>query len=163
MEVIRQWAFGVCCAAVAAGLVQMLLPDSSLGKLGRTVTAAFFICSLAFPLFQAVPTHTAELEPFPVEESQEVSRNLELLLDQRLQEQVQEALRTLTQEKLEEMGIEGGDVRIDISTQQGAPLDQEDLAVEIALPEEYRFRHDELVQSLEYQLGIQVRLEYKDG
>ena len=102
MEVIRQWAFGVCCAAVAAGLVQMLLPDSSLGKLGRTVTAAFFICSLAFPLFQAVPTLTAELEPFPVEESQEVSRNLELLLDQRLQEQVQEALRTLTQEKLAE-------------------------------------------------------------
>ena len=162
MEIIRQWAFGVCCAAAAAGLVQLILPQSSLGKVEKVVVAAFFLCSLALPLLEAAPRLAMEWEPFPQEEQEEISRELELLLDQRLQEQVQESLASLAGEKLEAMGISGGDVRIDITTEPGVPLDQDGLAVEVILPEEYRFRHDELVKSLEYQLGLQVRLGYKE-
>ena len=162
MEILRGWAFGVCCAAVAAGLIQLLLPQSSLGRVERVVTAAFFLCSLALPLVEALPSLAVEWEPFPQEEAAEISRELELLLDQRLQDQVAQSLASLTGEKLEEMGISGGDVRIDITTEPGEPLDQDGLAVEVTLPEEYRFRHDELVKSLEYQLGLTVRLGYKE-
>lgn len=162
MEVIRGWAFGVCCSAAAAGLVQMLLPQTSLGKVGKVVVSVFFICSLALPLLEAVPSLSAQWEPFPQEESQEIARELEILLNEQLQSRVEESLVSLTGEKLEEMGISGGDVRIDITTQPGTPLDQDSLAVEVILPGEYRFRHDELVKSLEYQLGLTVRLGYKE-
>ena len=50
MEEIRQWAFGICAAAVACGLTQMILPKSSMQRVFGITSSVFFLVCLLSPV-----------------------------------------------------------------------------------------------------------------
>lgn len=161
MELLSQWAFGVCCAAVAGGITQLVLPNSPMQKIYRVVVGAFFVCCTLVPLMTVLPRLTVELDPFPQAQAQELTEELAQVQDQLLRDQVEEALTGQVEEKLEKMSINGAAVHIHFSTEPGTVLEAEHVTVEVILPEGYRPRHDELAKSLEYQLGLAVRLGYR--
>ena len=50
MDEIKSWAFSLCCASVGGALFSLLLPDSSVGKVGRFSVQLFLLCCLILPL-----------------------------------------------------------------------------------------------------------------
>ena len=54
MEGFRQWAVAVCAAAVVCSILQFLFPATSLGRQGRLVVSALFLCVIVSPLFGGV-------------------------------------------------------------------------------------------------------------
>ncbi|MBE6807155.1 MAG: hypothetical protein E7527_03985 [Ruminococcaceae bacterium] len=51
MEGLARWAIAVCTAAVVCSLLQMLFPDTSLGRQARFVLPCVFLCVLLSPIF----------------------------------------------------------------------------------------------------------------
>lgn len=50
MDTIRNWAFSICCAALAGGILNFLLPKNDLQKTFKTVFCVFFLCIILSPL-----------------------------------------------------------------------------------------------------------------
>ena len=50
MEEIKTWAFSICCASVAGGILNLLLPEGNVQKTYKTVFCIFFLCIIISPL-----------------------------------------------------------------------------------------------------------------
>ena len=50
MEAVRQWAFGLCAAAVACALAQLVLPGAGMQRVFRITCSVFFLCCLLSPV-----------------------------------------------------------------------------------------------------------------
>lgn len=50
MEMIKNWAFSLCVAAIVGSVMKMLLPDGGLQKTFKTVLCVFFLCVMLVPL-----------------------------------------------------------------------------------------------------------------
>ena len=67
MDGVREWATGLCAAAVAGAAMQMLVPKKGAGQLFRVLLTAFFLCVFTAPLlsWQGIPE--LELSSLPGE------------------------------------------------------------------------------------------------
>ncbi len=52
MESVKSWAFSVCCAAIAGGIMNILLPKSNLQKIYKTIFCVFFLCVILLPVMR---------------------------------------------------------------------------------------------------------------
>ncbi len=50
MDTIRNWAFSICCASLAGGILNFLLPKNDLQKTFKTVFCVFFLSIILSPL-----------------------------------------------------------------------------------------------------------------
>ncbi len=161
MEAIRQWAFSICCGAVAGGMAQMLAPNSPMQKVFRITLGAFFLCSLIYPFLTLAPQMLDDIEDFAGSEPEYISRDIAGQLDGVVLSEIEAALTAHTVKKLDEMGINNPSVTIYINTEAEGGVAPEDIVAEIELDKAYEPRHDQLIRDLEYQLGIDVKIGYR--
>ena len=76
MEGIKGWLWGVCFAAVACALLEMLYPSGNMQKAAKLVTSIFFLCALVVPVTQ-VRLDAAWLQNIAQQTSAEVYAPLE--------------------------------------------------------------------------------------
>ena len=50
MQDFRQWAFSICCAALAGGMLRIILPESSVKKTFCVIISTFMVLSIVSPL-----------------------------------------------------------------------------------------------------------------
>ena len=50
MEIFKNWAFSICCASIAGGILNLLLPKGGAQATYKTVFCVFFLCVLISPL-----------------------------------------------------------------------------------------------------------------
>ena len=50
MEILKNWAFSICCASIAGGILNMLLPKGGAQTTYKTVFCVFFLCVVISPL-----------------------------------------------------------------------------------------------------------------
>ena len=131
MEEIRQWAFGICAAAVACGLTQMILPKSSMQRVFGITSSVFFLVCLLSPV-ALVP----------------------LTLDITTQEEFQQEA-----DLLEDMGVEYRKIYINVHEDGEGGISISECEVE--LDESWFPRHQEIREALLDRLGVNVLIGYK--
>lgn len=55
MDGIREWGYSLCAAAIACGMIQVLIPNAGAGRVMRMTVSVFFLCCLFSPLVLRVP------------------------------------------------------------------------------------------------------------
>ena len=50
MEILKNWAFSICCASIAGGIINLILPKGGAHATYKTVFCVFFLCVLISPL-----------------------------------------------------------------------------------------------------------------
>ena len=50
MDTIRNWAFSICCASLAGGILNFFLPKNDLQKTFKTVFCVFLLCIVLTPI-----------------------------------------------------------------------------------------------------------------
>ena len=160
MDSIRQWAFGVCAAAIACGLAQLVLPKSSMQQVFNITSSVFFLGCLLSPIaFSAI-----DVELIPQEEIQrqveERAGRLSEAVEQQQEELATESVRLAAAETLDEMGIPYQKIYINVH------VDEEDgisiSECEVQLEDSYRPRHDEIYTALKDRLGVTVHIGYQE-
>lgn len=159
MDAIKQWAFSICAAMVAAGLAQMLLPKSGMEKIFRTTVSIFFLCCLLSPIVLRDPGLRLELQEYSQSEIDARARRLTKTIDSQTGEAMQWQLEKIISEKLSQMGINYHQITININN--NGQSGQEIQSVEIILDRVHEKDHQKIHAELARALGLTVRLGYK--
>lgn len=160
MDAIRHWAFGACAAAVACGLIQLILPKSGMQRIFNVTASVFFLSCLLSPVLISMPgpeDFTVEREELQAEverRSQRLSSAVEESQTRLAAGSVREAARRV----LEELAVEGGKIYVNVHDLEGGGISISEC--EVQLPREYEPRHDEIRQALLARLGVNVLLGY---
>ena len=136
LEAIRQWAASLCFAAAAAGLCQMLAPESGLGRMLKVCVSVFFLCSVLLPLGSLELSFSDWESQLPQQQAQEISRQMQ----QQSQQAGFEAVRGQLEQEVD-----------NFLRQQG-----------ITPVEKDRDREEWLRQNLQSS-GLSLQIEYREG
>lgn len=160
MDGIRQWAFGICAAAIACGLAQLILPKSSMQRIFNITCSVFFLGCLLSPV--ALSPINLELSIGQENIQREVERraqNLEAAVDETTRGMASESIRMAAAKTLEDMGISSYKIYLNVHDTRDDSISISECEVE--LDESYFPRHDEIRSALMEQLGINVLIGYK--
>ena len=50
MEILKNWAFSICCASIAGGILNLFIPKGGTQAIYKTVFCVFFLCIVISPL-----------------------------------------------------------------------------------------------------------------
>ncbi|MGI6403947.1 MAG: stage III sporulation protein AF [Oscillospiraceae bacterium] len=159
MSAVKEWAFSLCAAMVAAGLVRMLLPKSNLEKMLRMVLSVFFLCCLLSPAVLRTPSLLVEIELAGREELTARSEKVTELARRQSLELARENLHKLVKEKLEQRGIIVHAITINMVTKGQNEMVLQ--SVELLLDAAEQQGHQGLAQELGRELGAEVLLRYR--
>ena len=158
MDSIRQWAFGVCAAAIACGITQLILPKSSMQRMFTITCSVFFLSCLAAPVMLGPITLDIQDDYQIQMEIQERTQRLHFAVEEDYHQTATESIRKAAAQILEEMGIDYNKIYININTQgqNGISISE----CEIELNEKYFPQHDQIRQKLMDTLGVNVLIGY---
>ena len=106
MDTLLSWAQGLVFAAIAAGIVCFISPDSAIDKAVKTVAAVFMLCALVSPLAELKDVN---FEGAFSEEAEDVNSD-ELLLE--IYEEAELLTVKCIEETLEKEGVRAVSVRV---------------------------------------------------
>ena len=158
LEAIRQWAASLCFAAAAAGLCQMLAPESGLGRMLKVCVSVFFLCSVLLPLGSLELSFSDWESQLPQQQAQEISRQMQQQSQQAGFEAVQGQLEQEVDNFLRQQGITPVQIRIDMMQQE----DSIQMELLLTLEEKDRDREEWLRQNLQSS-GLSLQIEYREG
>lgn len=158
LEAIRQWAASLCFAAAAAGLCQMLAPESGLGRMLKVCVSVFFLCSVLLPLGSLELSFSDWESQLPQQQAQEISRQMQQQSQQAGFEAVQGQLEQEVDNFLRQQGITPVQIRINMMQQE----DSIQMELLLTLEEKDRDREEWLRQNLQSS-GLSLQIEYREG
>lgn len=158
MEAIRSWAFSICFAAVSCGLIQMLIPNISTGKVLRFTVAIFFLICVLSPVVLDGYEPPIITQEDVQQNTQEIADKLTASVDERFQKDAKNQISTLIKENLLEIGIKPNKIIININTKDKDRILINNVRIE--LDEGYQSEHQKTVALLEQLLGIPPELVY---
>lgn len=160
MEALRHWAFGACAAAVACGMIQLILPKSGMQKVFHVTASVFFLGCLLSPILFSLPElDTGAMERGKIlEEVERRSESLSSAVEERQTTLAAGSIRNAAGSVLEELGIEGGKIYVKIHDEEDGGISISEC--EVQLPRECEPRHNEIREALIQRLGVDVRLGY---
>ncbi|MCI8554467.1 MAG: hypothetical protein HFJ80_05925 [Clostridiales bacterium] len=115
MEAVREWAVGLCAAAVVCTILQMLGPKEGMGRIFRILTVAFFICCLTSPLLKLKSLGELSL---PRIESSGSSERLQDQVEAQLSRQIDLALKQVADDTLKNYGIAAAKITAQTDTSE---------------------------------------------
>ncbi|WP_308588452.1 stage III sporulation protein AF [uncultured Merdimmobilis sp.] len=159
MDGIREWGYSLCAAAIACGMIQVLIPNAGAGRVMRMTVSVFFLCCLFSPLVLRVP----ELAEIPQSTAQakadEIARRLAEGQEERAIGRAQEDLRREARDSLEEIGIFPSKIQITIHAVDKSRIEISELI--LVLQESDREREGEAVQRIKDLLGEAPDIQYE--
>ena len=160
MDSVRQWAFGICAAAIACALAQLILPKSSMQRVFNITCGVFFLGCLLSPV--VLPSAAVELTPPESIQRQieEKAGRLESAVEEGAQERATESVRLEAMRALRDMGVSYNKIYINVHDdgQGGISISE----CEVELDRSYLPRHDEIRAALTERLGVRVLIGYDD-
>ena len=122
MDAIREWAIGLCAAAIAVAAMQGLIPKKGSGTTFRVMLTAFFLCVFTAPLLTVQGIPKLNLSTLPGEVQNELLADT---VDRQLRAQVSAAVEEIVDGVLSSYGVtaEKVETNTDIAADGGIYID----------------------------------------
>lgn len=121
MKVIQQWTLIICLASLTAALVQSILPNGSMERMGRFVMGAFLICAMIEPLSKFIPSLRVSLQSSANSASQE-NTEIQSTVNSEMKEEAEKSVTRLVMAELARTGIKCKNVQVDMDTTAGSSI-----------------------------------------
>lgn len=161
MESIRQWAFGLCCAAIACGLAQLIMPKTSMQRVFQITSSVFFLSCLLSPIAVSLPSLEVTPPNEMIDEINEKSERLDSITKDQQQDLATESIRHTAEDTLMDFGIKPNKIYINVHDdgEGGITISE----CELELDNSYLPQHDEIRAQLHKALGVDIRIGYTKG
>ncbi|MBQ9859300.1 MAG: stage III sporulation protein AF [Clostridia bacterium] len=126
MEGLREWATGICTAAVVCALLRHLFPDNGLGRMGRLVIPCVFLLALLAPV--SAMFSDIKLPDF-TSENTENSAALEARMRQQVTQQVNDTLLAMVNQALQGYGWQAKKVAADMDIGEDGSISMGEIIV----------------------------------
>lgn len=111
MEILKNWAFSICCASVSGGIINMLLPENSLTKTFKTVFCVFFLCIIISPFSEIDKNDLLLFDDISLE-NEDFSENMFI---ENSAEYIESEITAATNKILSEENIDVKDILINVN------------------------------------------------
>lgn len=119
MSAAQQWTAGICLAVLGVSLLQHLLPEGAMRRMGELAAGLFFLCAVLLPLAGAVPDLPRLFSALPQAEQGEP---VEQAVQEQCERAVRESLTSLITAELSREGIPAAAVQVDVNTQEDGSI-----------------------------------------
>lgn len=151
MDGLKQWSLAVCAAAVVCTVLQQLFTDTTLGRQGRSLLAAAFLCVLLSPLTGGISS--VKLPDF-TEQKPVNSADLTARMRQQLTAQANETLLAMVNQSLDGYGWSAKKVVTDMDIEEDGSIRMGQITVYVE--EDVARRAAAVRQVAEKRLGTDV-------
>lgn len=151
MSGIREWSSVIVLAALAAGILQYLMPTGSMEKVTRLVIGAFVICSILLPVGRL--TQQFDVQTFAQGSDAAVpNQQYQDTVNQQTMEAAQSSVRTIVIAALSEKGIQCKNVTLSMDTNEDGRISI--TKVFVSLDQKESGKLQETKKLLEQELGL---------
>ena len=164
MNEIKNWAFSLCCASIGGAIFSLLLPDSSVGKVGQFSIRLFLLCCMVLPLQHL--HETALILPEIQTQTAIRSENIQTVVTEKIKEQTAKTLIHTAESILEEHQLPYQKIEISINTGQDGSISID--CIRILLPSDLQKttpdeRYDSAINMIKESTGIATVLAAQTG
>lgn len=152
MQQIGGWILGICFAALACTLLEMLFPGGNMQKSARLVIAAFFLCALIVPAASGLKGLKASDFMPDVQVDASLSEGLASTINGQLLAAAQKNVERLAQNALQEIDLIPEKIRVTMDTGEDNSIVIN--KTEVWLDQEDKTRAYEVKTRLKSQLGL---------
>lgn len=158
MEVVKEWAFSLCCCMVAGSLIYMLTPSKNLAKIFKITLSLFMLCCIVTPFafgnIKFDDVFTGELE----EKSESHAADLNETINDQLSKTMSDTLKSHIQSILKSFGIEQSKININMNVddKSGILINQ----IELILPDTSISKDQDISRQIEKELGKKPEITY---
>lgn len=162
MDEIKKWVFTICCGTLLCGVFSILTPSKSFEKITGLILGLFLLICFLTPIRVDLSGFQPEAESAE-ERRDSVAGETDRFFFRAAVEKSEDVIREIIYKQMEQYDIKAGDVQIYIETEDGS-LDGEEkkIVVSVLLPQRMEQHHTVARKALEYELGVDVRLEYRE-
>lgn len=157
MDTWMKWTGGVCCAAVACALLELLHPSGNMKKAARCITALFFLAAVVLPLPKwTAPDISTEVQTAQTKERADA---LEQLMLRQMAQSVSDQIEQTVADRLHAIGVSPRRVtaQVTVRTDQ-TTLDR----LEIELDRRDRVYESTIRARMSDLLGVDPQLIYAE-
>ncbi|WP_283607585.1 stage III sporulation protein AF [Faecalispora anaeroviscerum] len=159
MSGVREWSSVIVLAALAAGILQYLMPGGSMEKVTRLVIGAFVICSILLPVGRL--TKQFDVQAFAQDGSAAPNQQYQDTVNQQTAETAEAAVRTVVISALSEKGIQCKNVALNMDTNEDGRISI--TKVFVSLDQKESGKLQETKQLLEQELGLTTEVTADAG
>lgn len=162
MDEVKKWVFTICCGTLLCGVFSIFTPSKAFEKTTGLILGLFLLICFLTPI--QVDFSGFELRAEGAEDRRNsVAGETDQFFFRAAVEKSEDAIHEIIYKQLEQYDIKAGDIQIYIETEEGSPQGEEKkIVVSILLPRRMEEHHAVVRKALEYELGVDVRLEYRE-
>ena len=158
MSSVKEWSAAICMAALAAAMLQSLVPNGSMERMVKFVIGAFVICAMIQPISKIVPQINLNL--------QETSKNpvnseLAGTVENQLTSAAQDSIKNLVFTELNKLNIKCENVNAIMDTNEDGSISINKVVVILA--KGYDGDCKKASDHLEKTLGLKMEVTADDG
>ncbi|SDN35937.1 stage III sporulation protein AF [Acetanaerobacterium elongatum] len=154
MADIKIWAISLCVAAVAGGIMNLLIPNTSLEKIMKLVVAAFFLSCVISPVIMRFPEIRLTLTQDVKARVNEVQENLVSAVDGQVSAAVTERVKKL----LKDIRVEAENISVRYNTADNTSISISQ--IDVVFKNKYASRKAEIKEYLSSKTGNQVNVYF---
>lgn len=160
MKDIRQWASAICMVSLAAAILQSILPQGAMERMGRFVVGAFFLCAVIAPAAGFVSGLSLTLCRASADSGTQ-SAKMESTVNTQVAEESRKSVERLVTAELARKGIACKNVSavMDTGTEGSISISK----VTVRLSAKDAKRTGEAQEYLEKELGLKTEVTADDG
>ena len=164
MDEIKSWAFSLCCASVGGALFSLLLPDSSVGKVGRFSVQLFLLCCLILPLssFRRISLTIPQIQAETANRAEDISSTV----SEQIKTQAAQSLSRIAEDILDERNLPYRKIETIVNTEADGSISID--CIRILLPSDLQedspdYRYDPAIDAIMQSTGIKTELAAENG
>jgi len=158
MNSVKEWSTAICMAALAAAMLQSLVPNGSMERMVKFVIGAFVICALIQPLSKIVPQINVDLQ-----ETTKKPANSQLAntVKNQMSTAAQDSIKNLVITELNNLNIKCKNVNAIMDTNEDGSISINKVVVILA--KGYDGDCNKAADHLEKTLGLKMEVIADDG
>lgn len=162
MDEVKQWVFTICTGTLLCGMISILSPSKSFEKVIGLILGLFLLICFFTPI--RMDAFSFRLEFSEAQNLQNrVAEETDGFFFRAAVEKSQQAIEDNVYKMLEPYGIQPEEIEIYIETmEEHSNRDKKLVVARVRLPSKIRSKHREVYRMLEYGLGIDVQLTYRE-
>ena len=162
MDEVKRWVFTICTGTLLCGMISILSPSKSFEKVIGLVLGLFLLICFFTPI--RMDTFSFRLELSEAQNLQNrVAEEADGFFFRAAIENSKQAIEDNVYKMLEPYGIKPEEVEIYIeTTEEHSNRGKKLVIVSVLLPSKMCSKHQEVHRMLEYGLGIDVQLTYRE-
>lgn len=158
MNSVRIWSASICMAALAASILQSLVPNGSMERMVKFIIGAFVICALIQPLSRVIPEVKVNLSE---SKKQSVNSQLAGTVEKQYSDAAEESIKNLVAAELNKLDIKCKNVTVIMDTNESGSISINKVVVILA--KGYDGDCQKAQNHLEKTLGIKTEVTADDG